>query len=466
MRRLDAEDDSEVGGDSVEQRIAKDMTTGPVLKQLVRFALPIALANALQAVYSLIDMIVVGRFVGPEGLSAVGIGGQLLTLYLSVGMGLGLGSQILLSQQVGAQDRDLQSTIGTLFTMELSAGVVFGVAGILLCRPMLHLLNTPPESYANATAYTLVASCGMVFIYGYNAVCGVLRGMGESKLPMIFIAIATVVNLGLDYLFVAVFRMSAGGAALATVIAQGVSFAIAIVYLYKNRERFGFDFRLRSFIPRKKRLIPILRIGSMYVVQMIMITGSMMFVNAQVNIYGVTASAVDSIGVKLNSLVHIVVGALSAAGGAVVGQCFGARKYDRIKECFRSCLLLSMGFMVILVAAYLLFPRQIFSLFSSDEAVLAMAPGFMLIAAVMDASMFTMTAPFAVVDGVGNATLGLISSILDGVVARIGLCLILGRLLGLHGFWWGNALAGFVSTLITGIYYFSGKWKYRKSLLE
>ena len=450
----------------MEQRIAKDMTTGPVLKQLVRFALPIALANALQAVYSLVDMIVVGRFVGAEGLSAVGIGGQLLTLFLSVGMGLGFGSQILLSQQVGAQDRDLQSTIGTLFTMELAASVIFGVTGILLCHPMLRLLNTPPQSFSNAADYTLIACCGMVFIYGYNAVCGVLRGMGESKLPMIFIAIATVVNLGLDVLFVAVFRMSAAGAALATVIAQGVSFAIAIVYLYRNRERFGFDFQLRSFIPRKQRMAPILRIGSMYVVQMIMITGSMMFVNSQVNVYGVTASAVDSIGVKLNSLVHIVVGALSAAGAAVIGQCFGARKFDRIKECHRACLLLSMGFMVILVSAYLLFPKQIFSLFSSDEAVIAMAPGYMLIAAVMDASMFTMTAPFAVVDGVGNATLGLVSSIMDGVVARIGLCLWLGSVLGLHGFWWGNALAGFVSTLITGIYYYSGKWKTRKTLLE
>ena len=450
----------------MEQSIARDMTNGPVLKQLLRFALPVALANALQSVYSLVDMIVVGRYVGSAGLSAVGIGGQLLTLYLSVGMGIGMGAQILLSQQVGAKDKNLQGTIGTLFTLELLAGILFGALGIALGGPVLKLLNTPPQAMADAKAYTVIACCGMIFIYGYNAVCGVLRGMGESRLPMLFIAIATVVNLALDFLFVAGMHMSAAGAALATVIAQAVSFFIAIVYLYRNRDRFGFDFRFRSFMPRKRSLYPIFRIGSMYVVQMIMITGSMMFVNARVNVYGVNASAVDSIGVKLNSLVHIVVGALSVSSAAVIGQCFGARKYDRIHRCFRACLLLSLGFMLLLGAAYFLFPRQIFSLFTREPDVIAMAPGYMRISAVMAASMFTMTAPFSVVDGVGNAALGLVTSVMDGVVARIGLCLWLGSILGLHGFWWGNALAGFVSTLITGIYYFSGRWKQRKLLFE
>lgn len=446
--------------------IVKDMTQGPVLRQLAVFALPVALANALQAIYSMVDMVVVGQFVGSAGLSAVGIGGQLLNLFLSIGMGFSFGAQVLLSQQVGAQDRDLQPTIGTLLTTELIAGVIFGFLGVCFSDQMLELMNTPQEAWADAKAYTIICCMGMVFIYGYNAVCGILRGMGESKLPMFFIAIASLVNVVLDLLFVAVFKMSAAGAALATVIAQGVSFLVSLMYLYKNREHFGFDFKLRSFKPVKERLVPICKLGVPYIAQSVLITGSMMYVNAKVNVYGVTASAVDGIGGKLNSIVNIFIGAISVASATMVGQCFGARKLDRIKQCCRACTAVCMAALILIGGAYLLFPQQIFRLFSSDPDVIAMAPQYMTIAVVWVASIATMTAPYSVVDGVGNAMLGLVISVMDGVVARIGLCMLLGHFMGLQGFWLGNSLAGFVSTIMAGAYYFSGRWKTRQPLLH
>lgn len=446
--------------------IAKDMTQGPVLRQLAIFAIPIALANALQAIYSMVDMVVVGQVVGSTGLSAVGIGGQLLNMLLCIGMGFSFGAQILLSQQVGAKDQDLQPTIGTLFTTELIASVIFGILGVLLSSQLLEVMNTPEAAWADAKQYTIICSCGMVFIYGYNAVCAILRGMGESKLPMIFIAIASVVNLVLDLVFVAGFHMRAAGAALATVIAQGVSFIVSLVYLYRNRDRFGFDFKLQSFRPSRERLIPICKLGIPYIAQSLLITCSMMYVNAQVNHFGVTASAVDSIGNKLNSIVNIVVGAISVSSATMIGQCFGARKLDRIKHCYRACLAICMISCAILCAAYLLFPQQIFRLFSTDEDVIAMAPQYMAIAAVWVLSICTMTAPYSVVDGVGNAMLGLVISVLDGVVARIGLCILLGNTMGLPGFWLGNATAGFVTTIMAGAYYYSGMWKKRKLLLD
>ena len=450
----------------MSKEIAKDMTEGPVIKQLAIFAGPVALANALQAVYSMVDMVVVGQFVGPAGLSAVGIGGQLQFMFLAIGMGFSVGAQVLLSQQVGARDRDLQPTIGTLFTMEVLAALFCSVLGVLCCPALLSLLNTPPEAVQDATRYTIICCCGMIFIYGYNAVCGILRGMGESKLPMVFIAIASAVNLVLDLVFVALLDLSAAGAALATVIAQAVSFLIAIAFLYRNRDRFGFDFRPRSFIPKKERLMPIAKIGVPYIAQMLMITCSMMFVNSQVNAYGVTASAVDSIGNKLNSVVNIVVGAVAMSGATMMGQCFGARKLGRVKQCYHACLAICTIAFVILGAAYLLFPKGIFGLFSSDEAVINMAPEYMVIAVVWLGSMCSMTPPYTIIDGVGHAMLGLVISIMDGVVARVGLCILLGRFLGLHGFWLGNALAGFVTTIMAGVYYYSGRWRTRKLLLE
>ena len=450
----------------MSNEIAKDLTQGPVLKQLVRFAIPVALANALQAVYSMVDMIVVGQVVGSSGLSAVGIGGQLMMMFMAIGMGFSYGAQVLISQQVGAQDKNLQPTIGTLFSVEIILAVVVAVFGIVLCNPILSLMNTPEAAWADARGYTLICCAGMLFIYGYNAVCSILRGMGESKLPMVFIAIASVVNLILDIVFVWGLKMSAAGAALATVIAQGVSFICSAVYLYKNKERFGFDFKLKSFKISKTHLIPISKLGIPYIAQTLLITCSMMYVNARVNTYGVVASAADSIGNKLNNVLNIVVGALLVSGATMIGQSFGARKMDRIKACFRAVFAISMIFCVIFCAIYLLLDQQIFSVFSSDADVIAMAPRYMPIAAVWLLSMFTMTAPFCVVDGVGAAMLGLVISVLDGVVARIGLCIILGNTMGLEGFWLGNALAGFVTTIIAGGYYLSGRWKKRQPLLE
>lgn len=450
----------------MSNEIAKDMTQGPVLRQLATFAVPVALANALQAIYSMVDMVVVGQFVGSAGLSAVGIGGQLLNMFLSIGMGFSFGAQILLSQQVGAGDRNLQPTIGTLFTTELISSIIFGILGILLSSQLLGVMNTPAAAWDDARAYTIICCCGMVFIYGYNAVCGILRGMGESRLPMIFIAIASVVNLVLDLAFVAGLHMGAAGAALATVIAQGVSFVSSLIYLYRNRERFGFDFKLQSFRPSRERLVPILKLGIPYIAQSLLITCSMMYVNARVNVFGVTASAVDSIGGKLNSVINIVVGAISAAGATMVGQCFGAKKFDRVKQCYRSCLAICMIACAIICGAYLLFSQQIFRAFSADENVISMAPQYMRIAVVWVLSICSMTAPYAVVDGVGNAMLGLVISLMDGVVARIGLCILLGNTMGLEGFWLGNALAGFVTTIMACIYYYSGRWKLRQPLLK
>lgn len=450
----------------MENQIAKDLTRGPVMKQLAVFALPLALANALQAVYSMVDMIVVGNFVGPEGLSAVGIGGSLMNLLLCIGMGLGFGAQVLLSQQVGAGDKNLQNTIGTLFTLEFVFSVIFGVLGAFLAEPLMSLLNTPEAAWQDTKEYTLVCCAGMLFIYGYNAVCGILRGMGESRLPMIFIAIASVVNLLLDLVFVAGLKMSAAGAALATVMAQAVAFLVSVVYLYRNRERFGFDFKLQSFKPSKRHLGPIFKIGIPYIAQTLMIFVSMMFVNANVNSYGVTASAVDSIGNKLNSIGNIVIGAISMAGATMVGQCFGARNFDRIKQCVRACTVVCVVAGAVICLGYLLLPKQIFGLFTSDEAVLAMAPRYLMIAVVWVVSIISMTPPYAVVDGIGYAAFGLFACVMDGVVARIGLCILLGRFLGLEGFWLGNALAGFASTILCGGYYFSGRWKNRDLLLK
>ncbi len=451
---------------SSQKTLINNLSEGPVLKSLIRFAIPLMLANLLQAVYSMVDMIVVGQFGGPAGLSAVGIGGQITNLFLAVGMGFSSGAQVVISQQVGIGSKKISKTIGTLLTTELILAIITGFIGIVCHGGILSLMNTSEAAWDEARRYLIICSCGMIFIFGYNALCAVLRGMGESKLPMVFVGVSSLVNVVLDLIFVGVFHWGAGGAAAATVIAQCISFLCAAIYLYRHKEAAQFDFQLRSFQIDPQQLKALCRLGVPAVVQQFMITGSITFINAQINAYGVVASAVDSVGGKLNTVVHIVSGAICTATATMVGQSFGARKIDRVQKAFWACAAICFIWGCIMIACYLLLPRQIFSLFTTDPEVLDMAPLYLRYAVVWLLALCTMDAPFSLVQGIGHANLNLIVALLDGVVARIALSMLLGHFMGLTGFWLGNGLAGFVTTIALGVYYFTGRWKDRQPVTD
>jgi Na+-driven multidrug efflux pump len=245
-----------------------------------------------------------------------------------------------------------------------------------------------------------------------------------------------------------------------------VAFVLALVYLYRHRDAFGFDFRLASFRPRAFSLKTLIKLGVPMTAQTVVIMVSMMFINAQINTYGVVASAVDNVGNKLYNIMNVVAGGMYTACAAMIGQSFGARKFDRVRQVVRACLVVCMAFWAVVSVAILLWPTQIFGLFSQDPDILAMAPQYMHILVITFLSFATMNPYLAVVDGVGAARFGLVVTILDGVIARIGLSLLLSRFMGLPGYWLGSALAGFVSTILAGGYYYLGIWKKRELLVE
>lgn len=442
--------------------LVRDLSEGPVLSTMLSFAFPIMLANALQAVYNMVDMIVVGRFVGPAGLSGVGIGGNLQMMFLTFGMGFANGAQIVISQQVGLKSERISKSIGTLLTVEFIMAVIIGAIGIIFHNPLLRLLNTPDAAYDQAMYYMVICSAGMIFIFEYNALCAILRGMGESKLPMVFVGIASIINVILDIIFVGPCGWGAGGAAAATVIAQAVSCICAAVYLYRHKEAAQFDFKLRSFGIDKEQLKALCRLGVPGVIQMLMITFSLAYVNSKINLYDVTASAVDTVGNKLATIVNILTGAVSVASGSMVAQSFAAGKMDRIKKIVHVALAVGLIWFAVMALCYLFLPKQIFGIFTTDEAVLNMAPKYCRIMVLWLLAACTMNAPYAVVKGIGFASYDMFVGIMDGVVARIGLAMLLGHIAGLYGYWTGNAIAGFVTTFLMGGYYLTGKWKTRK----
>jgi len=442
--------------------MVNDLTVGSVPKLLLMFAAPLFLSNALQAVYNIVDMIVVGQVVGGNGMSAVATGGNVLNILNFIVMGFASAGQIIIARSVGEKDMDtVKKTIGNMFTLLLAAAVIMSVICVFIREWLLDLVNTPPEAYAYTMDYTLVCMVGLVFIYGYNIVSAIMRGMGDSKRPFMFVGIASVINIVLDILFVAVFRMEVIGAALATVIGQGVSFLFAICYFYRHKEEFGFDFKVKSFVPDMPTVKRLVALGVPMALQSAAITISMTVVAAWVNTFGVVASACAGVLNKLNSLVGIMSQALTTSAGSMTGQNLGAKKYDRVPKILlwaSGCALIVVtGYIAILVA----FPEVMVGLFTGDATILASASLIILPSVVNAFGVVTRTFAFGIINGSGNSKLNLLVAIIDGMIARILLAYILGFTLGMgpQGFWLGDALAGFVPLFIGGGYYISGKWK-------
>ena len=450
-----------------EKTMIRDLTQGSVARNLIMFSIPFVLSNLLQTLYSLVDMVVVGQFVGSVGLSAVSIGGDVLQLMTMLCMGFATAGQIMISQYVGSGEREkIPRTIGTMFTLLLSASIVISVICGFCSNGILNLLNTPEEALEQATAYSVTCYVGLFFIFGYNIVSAILRGMGDGKRPLLFVAIATITNLILDLVFVAGLGLEAFGAALATVVAQAISFIISIIYLYHKRESFGFDFRLRSFAVRKEQAIPLCKLGFPMALQYAAIMLSNMFVNAKINDYGLTISAVNGVGNKLRSLTTVVVQSVGTASSTMCGQNLGAKKFDRVSKIVHIDLLINVVYIALLCAVMLLFPTQVFGLFTSDAEVLAWAPQYMPVMVVTFIGSALMTPYNSLINGLGYASLSMVIGLLDGVVARVGLSLLLGSIWGIMGYWYGNALAGFVTVILAAAYYYSGRWRTRKLLVE
>ena len=445
--------------------MVKDMTEGKVVPLLLRFAFPLFVSNALQAVYNVVDMVVVGNYIGKAGMSAVSIGGDLLHLLTFVAMGFCSAGQVIIARAVGERrPEDIRRTIGTMFTFLLSVSAAIAVICYLLRASLLSWLNTPAAARDYAMDYLVTCVCGLVFIYGYNIVSAILRGMGDSKRPFLFIAVAAILNMILDVLFVKYCHMEVFGAALATVIGQGVSFLASLVYLYRRRVSFGFDFRPASFRIDGPTFRRLLALGIPMAIQSAAINLSKILLMSWINLFDVTYSALAGIFNKLNTMCGVISQSFTTAGSTMVGQNLGGRKYKRVNETLLTILLIGMGFAALFTAVMLLWPEGVYGMFTPDPDVLTVAAVLTLPVILNFFGAGTRSVAFSLINGSGRAKLNLAVAIIDGMISRIGLAALFG--FALHwdcfGFWMGDALAGFMPLLIGGVFYLSGRWRSRE----
>ena len=442
--------------------MTRNLTEGNTALTLLKFAFPLFISNALQAAYNLVDMIIVGQFIGGAGLAAVSNGGDILHFLTFVAIGFSSAGQVLIAKNVGAENsREVNNLIGTMFSFLLGISVVISVVCFTLRTQILHALNTPPEAYDYTMSYMVTCAAGLLFIYGYNIVSAILRGMGDSRRPFVFIAIAAILNTVLDYVFVVFCNMEVFGAALATVIGQGVSFIASLVYLFINRESFGFDFRAKSFCIQRNTLKSLVGLGIPMAIQSAAVSFSKIVLLAWINLEGVVFSALAGIYNKINTMAGVISTSFTTAGSSMTGQSLGAGKKEKVPGITFWVLVFSTLLFTVASVFMAMNPSEVYRMFTNDSAVVSVSYILTVPVILNFYGSATRSGAFSLINGSGNTKLNLAVALLDGIIARIGLSALFFFVfdMGSYGCWMGDALAGFIPLVIGTVFFIWGSWR-------
>lgn len=452
-------------------RFENDLTQGSVARQLLKFAVPFIVSNLIQSLYSVADMIIVGKLSGSESMNGVTQGSQITMLITNAIVGLSVGGTVLIGQYLGANRReDVKKTIGTLLSTLISLSIVVTMGALLLRNPILSAMRVPSgEVFSEAFHYFTVTAWGTFFIFGYNALSAIMRGMGDSKTPLTFVGIAAVLNIGLDLLMVGPMGMKANGAAIATVISQAVSMILCVIYLKTHDFIFRFDRESFRFDRHKLRLL--FKIGFPTMLNNIGTGLSFVFILSLANTLGnVAGSAVGAVG-RINSFAILPVIAISSAVSAMAAQNIGAGKTDRASLTMRTGIAMAMVISLIIFTLVQFFPDFFLGLFLSKDDV----HYFQYIddgrAYIRTLSIDYLLVPFqfclnGLFIGAGYTNFSLLNGLTASLLVRIPASYLLGILsgFGLSGLGLGAPSATSIAIIFSVIFFFSGKWKKRRIL--
>lgn len=404
-----------------------DLTQGSVPKMLLRFAMPFLIANVLQALYGGADLFVVGQYDDAASVAGVAIGSQVMQTITGIILGLTTGTTILIAMGTGAKDdRKVAATIGTSVYFFTVTGIILTLVMVLFHRPIAALMHTPEEAMADTLHYILICSAGIPFIMGYNVVCGILRGLGDSKSPLYFVGLACIINIGADFLLVGGFGMRAAGAAIATVLSQGISFLTALWFLH--RRGFHFEFTRRDIRFHKDLSRRIVTLGAPIALQDALINVSFLIITVIVNQMGVIASASLGVVEKIIIFAMLPPTAMAAAVATMTAQNYGAGLIQRMSRCLYSGIGISLVFGVSVCVYSQFLPETLTGIFTNDPAVITMAAGYLRgysIDCVMVSFVFCINSYFS---GQGNSWFPMIHSMIATFLFRIPLSYLCGKI--------------------------------------
>ena len=444
------------------------MTNGNPMALILRFSLPLLAGNVLQQLYNMVDSMVVGNFVGSNAFAAVNISFPIVFLMSSLFIGVGSGASVLISQFFGAGDMEkVQKTVDTIYKVTLIGAIPMTIIGLLVVRPLFRLIEVPESQMEMAVTYCLIIFGGLIGSLGYNVNAGILQGLGNGKAPLIFLAISSVINVGLDLFLVAVIPWGVAGAAIATIMAQFGSWIFGIMYINKRIE--GIQIRLKVDLD-KDLLRRIIKLGIPTAIQMSQFSIAMLIMQWVVNGFGDNFVAGFTAANKVDAFAFMPIQSLSVAMTTFVGQNMGAGNIERVKRGVRNGALLSVGLCLAITAIVLPLMDHILLLFINDTpeitaAVLHTGRGYLV--RVMPL-MFFLAISFIVsgaLRGAGQAIVPMIGSIFSMWLIRVPVAFVLSHFSSApENMFWCYGIGWFVGICITIPVYLRGTWQ--KNILK
>ena len=442
----------------------RNMTEGSPAGHIFYFALPLLAGSFLQQFYNMADSWVVGNFVGDGALAAVGVGAPVIFLFSSLFMGVSNGGTVVIAQFFGAgKPERVRDAIDTVYTAFVCGAVPLSVIAVLLVRPLLFALRVEDAAYAEAYTYLLVVCAGLVGTIGYNLNSGILRGLGNSRTTLLFLAVSTVLNIALDLLFVLVFRWGVFGAALATIIAQASSWLFGLVYINRAYP----DYAIRPFCFRFDRELfrEIMRIGLPSGLHMSLVALGSMVVMSKINSYGHDFTAAYNVGSKLDSMAFLPIQSLASAVVAYVGQNMGAKQMDRVRKGVRITVFSSLAWAAVMLVLIPLGPTLI-GFFSDTPAVIEAGARYLECIMPFYLLFSVMFCLNNAMQGAGDSMFSMINAILSLILVRVPMVYYLANRFGPDYMYYGIGIGWVVGCTLSIVYYFSGRWKRFGSLAD
>lgn len=436
-----------------------DMTNGSPYRLILLFSVPLLIGNVFQQLYNMVDSIVVGNFIGEKALAAVGTGFPIIFLLSSLFMGIGIGATIMISQFFGARDLDkVNETVNTIYTGLLVGIIPLSLIGVFASEPLLKLIQTPDDGTLEmAKIYMIVVFIGMVGNLGFNINSGILQGLGDSRTSLLFLLIACVINIILDLVFTIVFGMGVMGVALATIIAQAASWIFGIFFI--NRHYSFIQIKIGGFFFDKKLFAQAMKLGIPSGIQQALFSVGIMVMQSLVNSFGSSFMAGFNGANKIDTFAFMPIQSFATAVTTYTGQNIGAGNMHRVKEGTKSAMILSV--VTSIVMCILVYPTSalMMRMFSQNQAVIDagvaylhdVLPFYMLLAI---GFMFN-----SVMRGAGEMVIPMISSIISLWLARVPAAYLLAKYFGGEAMFYSYAVGWTFGILISGGYYFTGKWK-------
>jgi len=438
----------------------KDLTQGKEGKTILLFALPMLLGNLFQHLYSMIDSIIVGKFLGKEALAAVGASFPVIFIMIALLIGFSSGGMIVISQYFGAKDiKKVERTIETLYIFIFAASALLTVVGLLILEPIFRITGLPAELLSLAKIYLSIYISGIILFFGYNGTAAILRGLGDSKTPVFFLVIAAVMNIILDLLFVIVFKWGIAGAAIATLISHGGVFIAAMVYLHRTHPIISFNFRQWSF--DREIFSHIFKIGLPTGLQQTFVAFGMIALFSFVNTFGTDVVAAYSAAGRIDSIAAAATMVFSQSLSTFVGQNLGAGKHDRVKRGLWMTLLMSWavsGFLMMIIIGYRTQLMQLFTNVNEIE-VIRVGSEYLIIVTSFYLIFTTMFTFNGLMRGAGDTLIPMFISLFSLWLVRIPLAFILSDKIGETGIWWSVPIGWLTGMILSYLYYRTGRWR-------